>query len=205
MTDSDGLPFILDQGKRTKEDMILEASAVLFAEKGFHRTTTREIADKASVAEGTLYNYFKNKDDILMGIMTRLSQNRGWENTLTKTLTEDVQETLHTILEQRNQFILENKAMLYAVYSEMMVKPELQKRYYREMLLPMITAIQDNVQARIDQGDMRVVDAAISSRLLVALMNGIFLLSILGDDVVNDQWDVLDEAIVDLFFRGYQK
>lgn len=205
MSSPNKLPFHPVQERSSKEDRILEASAALFAEKGFHRATTREIADKAGVSEGTLYNYFKNKDDILMGIMTRLSQTRGWEDTLAKTLTEDVQENLHTILEQRNQFILENKAMLHAVYSEMMVKPELQKRYYREMLFPMITAIQDNVQARIDQGDMRVVDAAISSRLLVALMNGIFLLSILGDDVVNQQWDVLDEAIVDLFFRWYQK
>ena len=205
MSGTNSLPVHPVQEKSSKEIRILEASAALFAEKGFHRTTTREIAEKAEVSEGTLYNYFKNKDDILMGIMTRLSQNRGWEDTLPRTLSEDVQETLHTILEQRNQFILENKSMLHAVYSEMMVKPELQKRYYKEMLLPMITAIQDNVQERIDQGDMRVVDAAISSRLLVALMNGIFLLSILGDDVVNEQWDVLDEAIVDLFFRGYQK
>jgi AcrR family transcriptional regulator len=47
---------------------ILAAAARTFAEKGYANTTTREIADAADVAEGTLYNYFANKREILLAI-----------------------------------------------------------------------------------------------------------------------------------------
>jgi AcrR family transcriptional regulator len=47
-------------------EQILDAAARLFATKGFHRTTTREIAEAADVAEGTLYNYFENKNDLFI-------------------------------------------------------------------------------------------------------------------------------------------
>ncbi len=58
-------------------DKILAAASRLFAEKGFHRTTTKEIAEAADVAEGTLYNYFDNKNDLLLEIVNRLSENSG--------------------------------------------------------------------------------------------------------------------------------
>ena len=50
---------------------IMDAAVKIISEKGFKNTTTKEIAIKADVAEGTIYNYFKNKDDILMSIIER--------------------------------------------------------------------------------------------------------------------------------------
>jgi AcrR family transcriptional regulator len=47
---------------------ILAGAARVFAEKGYANTTTREIAEAADVAEGTLYNYFANKREILLAI-----------------------------------------------------------------------------------------------------------------------------------------
>src|SRR5512147_1631665 len=53
---------------------ILDAAARLFAEHGFHRTTTKDIAQAADVSEGTLYNYFENKNDLLFSILERLGE-----------------------------------------------------------------------------------------------------------------------------------
>jgi AcrR family transcriptional regulator len=47
---------------------ILAAAARIFAEKGYANTTTREIAGAADMAEGTLYNYFASKREILLAI-----------------------------------------------------------------------------------------------------------------------------------------
>ena len=49
-----------------KYDRILEAAIKVFAEKGFHQSTISQIARQAGVADGTIYLYFKNKDDILV-------------------------------------------------------------------------------------------------------------------------------------------
>ena len=52
-----------------KRELILEAAGRLFAEKGYHRTTTKDIAEASDVSEGTIYNYFSSKEDLLFGIL----------------------------------------------------------------------------------------------------------------------------------------
>ena len=48
-----------------KYQRILDAAVAVFAEKGFFVSRISDIADRASVADGTVYLYFKNKDEIL--------------------------------------------------------------------------------------------------------------------------------------------
>lgn len=52
-----------------KEKDIIESAIHVFAEKGFYNSRISEIADKANVAAGSVYLYFKNKDQILLKIM----------------------------------------------------------------------------------------------------------------------------------------
>jgi TetR/AcrR family fatty acid metabolism transcriptional regulator len=49
-----------------KYQRILEAAVRVFAELGFYQSTISQIAREAGVADGTIYLYFKNKDDILV-------------------------------------------------------------------------------------------------------------------------------------------
>jgi TetR/AcrR family fatty acid metabolism transcriptional regulator len=49
-----------------KYQRILEAAVAVFADKGFFNSRIADIADRADVADGTVYLYFKNKDEILM-------------------------------------------------------------------------------------------------------------------------------------------
>jgi TetR/AcrR family fatty acid metabolism transcriptional regulator len=64
--------FTLEAGIRTraksndKYHRILEAAVKVFAKQGFHKSTIAQIAREAGVADGTIYLYFKNKDDILV-------------------------------------------------------------------------------------------------------------------------------------------
>jgi TetR/AcrR family fatty acid metabolism transcriptional regulator len=51
-----------------KHQKILQAAVRVFAEKGFYNSRVSEIAKEASVADGTIYLYFKNKDDILISL-----------------------------------------------------------------------------------------------------------------------------------------
>jgi len=50
---------------RTKRK-ILEAALELFSTKGFYQTTTKQISLKAKIAEGTLFNYFKTKEELAL-------------------------------------------------------------------------------------------------------------------------------------------
>lgn len=48
-----------------KKHKILDASLILFVERGFHGTSTAEIAKTAGVATGTLFHYFKTKEELI--------------------------------------------------------------------------------------------------------------------------------------------
>jgi len=51
-----------------KHQKILHAAIKVFSEKGFYNSRVSEIAKEANVADGTIYLYFKNKDDILISL-----------------------------------------------------------------------------------------------------------------------------------------
>lgn len=57
------------QRSKVMVDAILQASAELFAEVGYARTTTNKIAQRAGVSVGSLYQYFPNKDCLLAGLL----------------------------------------------------------------------------------------------------------------------------------------
>ena len=55
-----------------KEKDIIEAAIKVFAEVGYHKAKISKIAEVASVATGSVYVYFKNKEDILLKIFEQL-------------------------------------------------------------------------------------------------------------------------------------
>lgn len=59
-------------GRRRRE--IVDAAVTLFIEKGFHKTTTREIARAAGFSIGTLYEYVASKEDVLYLVCEAIHQ-----------------------------------------------------------------------------------------------------------------------------------
>ena len=55
-----------DLKKEKTKEQILSAALQLFREKGIEGTTTKEISKRAGIAEGTLFNYFKTKEDLAL-------------------------------------------------------------------------------------------------------------------------------------------
>jgi AcrR family transcriptional regulator len=55
-----------EKNKEETKQRILKAALELFKEKGLEGTTTKEISKKAGIAEGTLFNYFKTKEDLAL-------------------------------------------------------------------------------------------------------------------------------------------
>ena len=55
--------------QKDRMDQILEAAEKLFAQKGFYPTTVGEIAEKARIAKGTIYLYFRDKRDLFFSVL----------------------------------------------------------------------------------------------------------------------------------------
>ena len=68
---------ISDRKKREKEQrktQIIEAAENLFYLKGYSATTMQEIADMAELSKGTLYLYFKNKEELLLEVGNKAAE-----------------------------------------------------------------------------------------------------------------------------------
>jgi len=55
-----------EQEQLLHKNLIINAAAKIFSEKGFERTTLDEIASLAEFSKGSLYNYFENKEDLFL-------------------------------------------------------------------------------------------------------------------------------------------
>jgi len=58
-----------EQMVEARRTQILLGAAQVFADKGFHKATTKEIAKAAGVSEGTIYNYFNTKRELLFALI----------------------------------------------------------------------------------------------------------------------------------------
>ncbi|MBT8141364.1 MAG: TetR/AcrR family transcriptional regulator [Gammaproteobacteria bacterium] len=83
-----------------REHDILSAASELFAEFGFNATSTKKIAAKAGVSEGTVFHYFSNKQELLTEIIGKMYAD----------LTHDTNEKIQNILDTKARlfFLAEN-------------------------------------------------------------------------------------------------
>lgn len=184
-----------------RRDEILNAAAHVFAEKGFERATTREIAAAADVAEGTLYNYFSSKEDILLEIMTRLT--RSIKDDDQEGLPEEnVRQFFDLMLRSRQEFVRQNFIMVKATLSEMLTHPELSRRYYQELLAPFTHQLQQYLEKHVQSGELKNINTRLATRVLMSTLLGMFVIYAIGDSDLQEDWDEVIEVTSNLFFDG---
>jgi AcrR family transcriptional regulator len=185
-----------------RRNQILDAASKVFAQRGFHGATTKHIAREAGVAEGTIYNYFDSKDELLIAILMRLSDVGKINAELREAPDQDARAFLLAIARHRMALIEEQYQTLQAVLPEIMVNPDLRDRFYRRFAEPLAALLERYVEARIESGDLRPVDAPLAVRSVQGMFIGLMLLRILGDRTVAARWDDLPDVVVDLLFDG---
>lgn len=194
---------IREQLIEARRVQILDAAASVFAEKGYHRATTKEIASTAGVSEGTIYNYFDNKADLLIGMMTRLAELSELPRELQDALQSDAREFLVEIFRDRiGRIVQGHEKMFQAILPEIMTNTELRERYYREFVQPTATMLEGYIQARVQMGDLRSVNVPLTVRAVQGMFIGLLMFRLLGDEPIQTGWDELPEVIGTIIFDG---
>ncbi len=200
--DEDAADPIRRQLIKARRHQILRAAATVFAEKGFHRATTKDIAQAAGIAEGTIYNYFDSKGDLLIGLLMRLSRVENLDAELTEALDKDAREFLVAVVRHRMALIEQNHEMLQAILPEVLVNADLRERFYRQFTQPMASMLEQYVKARAASGEVVPVDVPLAVRAVQGMFLGLLVLRILGDEVLQTRWDSVPEVIGSLIFDG---
>ncbi|MBE9105812.1 TetR/AcrR family transcriptional regulator, partial [Nostoc cf. edaphicum LEGE 07299] len=110
---------------------ILQAAQRLFASQGFDGTTTRDLAQAAGVAEGTLFRHFANKKAILVEVATN-----GWVEILTDLLTElsgmGSYKAVAQVMRRRMWNFQKNADLMRVCFMEVQFHPDLRDRIQLE-------------------------------------------------------------------------
>jgi AcrR family transcriptional regulator len=201
MTETDPVRELVLQARRNQ---ILDAAATAFAEKGFYGATTKEIAAAAGVSEGTIYNYFGSKFDLLIGLMARLAEIEQLPGELSQARQGEVREFFVSAFQQRLGRIEAGEEMLKAILPQVFVHEELRGQFYERYVLPIAAMLEAYIEAQIEQGRIRPVNAPLATRLVQGMFVGLLVLRILGDGPLHADWEQVPELLATMVLDGLQ-
>ncbi|MGE5224173.1 MAG: TetR/AcrR family transcriptional regulator [Omnitrophica WOR_2 bacterium] len=161
-----------------RKSQIVGAAVEVFTEKGFDEARMDDIAEKTGLSKGTLYLYFKNKDDLIMAILDRIFQqefsklerlNRGDLSAVeavrdfTQLMASEIGALLRLIpiIYQFLALAFRNRYVQHALQQYL--------NRYMDFLIPLI-------QRGIDAGEFRAVDPREVAIAIGAIVEGTILL-----------------------------
>ncbi|WP_342562689.1 TetR/AcrR family transcriptional regulator [Paenibacillus sp. FSL R7-0345] len=167
---------VKEDGQMTpKQISILEAAIEIFSDKGFSAASTSEIAQKAGVAEGTIFRYYKTKKDLLLSIvgptMSRMIAPfvmRNFNGVLDMPF-ESYEAFLRAFIVNRLDFARKNFKIIRILVQEIPFQPALRQQFAENVLdqvLERVTAITEHFKAEgevIDAPTPAIIRFTISS------------------------------------------
>ncbi len=137
--------------KKRREQMI-KGAVRLFIEKGFHRTTTREIAKESGFSIGTLYEYIGSKEDVLYlvcdaiyeEVRDRLHQQIDTDKTGLERLKKAIAALFHVIDEMQDEVLV--------MYQEAKSLPKEDLPYVLQKEVEMTEMMEEVIYACIEEG-----------------------------------------------------
>jgi TetR/AcrR family transcriptional regulator, fatty acid metabolism regulator protein len=190
---------------KTKENgkyqRILEAAVKVFAEQGFHQSTISQIAREAGVADGTIYLYFKNKDDILVQFFTYKTKQVFDKFREEVDKAENSFDKLRNLIRRHLQEFQNDRNMAVLYQAETHQNSRLVEEQIRDMSKLYLDIVSEIVEQGQEEGCIR-------KDIYVGLVKRFILGGV--DEVINTwlhsggKYDLASMAdpLVDLFIRG---
>lgn len=182
---------------------ILKAALRLFAKNGYDGTTTRELAEAAGVAEGTLFRYFPNKKVILVEVATQ-----GWIEILTDLLTELSEmgsyKAVAQVMRRRMLHLHKNADMLRVCFMEAQFHPDLRDRIQTEVIDKMTDVAEVFFQSAMEQGIYRPMNPKTVARVFLGMfaVAGFSQSTIMEPGAAAAEMQEMAEGLAEIFLNG---
>ncbi|MDO4936317.1 MAG: TetR/AcrR family transcriptional regulator [Sutterellaceae bacterium] len=186
-----------------KRQAILDATLCEFEANGFAAARIEDIAKRAGVAKGTVYNYFESKEALLMGLAGEFG------DLMQAALEDAARDTSGTVREHlekvSHQLLAENgngrlSRVLRVVWSEGLHRPELTRPIFEKFLLPKFAP--EGVMTQLVR-DENVPEVMRKYPFLLAapILQGIMWQTLIGQAAPLDLQDVY-KGYLDFVFAG---
>ena len=186
-----------------RRKQILDAAIALTAEQGFARTTIKQIARRAGVADGTIYNYFKNKEDILLAVVGLITEAEVRELHFAQAREMDFSTFVSEYVSHRMAEVDESFLVTKALMLEMMVNPDIGEAVGEQIFEPSFGVAEAYLSQLMAEGKLEPGDPVIAARLFASPLLGLLFLRMLGDKHVETHWDAYAEATGRLLLKAY--
>jgi AcrR family transcriptional regulator len=198
----------MNKGLYDKKTQILYAAIEIFAKEGLERGKIADIAKQAGIGKGTIYEYFKSKDEIFSAIES-LMVNDGIAQV--EQLINSKKSPTEKIEEMANYNINIHEAMgdSIIIFAEMWAQHSRGQRHghkktiFTDMYMGYHNAIKDILSDGIEIGEFRKMNKDGVATMLLAIIDGILWQSVIFKNVDNfNQWK--NEAIKS-FIKGIKQ
>ncbi|HLQ72693.1 MAG TPA: TetR/AcrR family transcriptional regulator [Bacillota bacterium] len=146
--------------KKRREQMI-RASIELFKQKGFHQTTTREIAKQSGFSIGTLYEYIRTKEDILFLVCDSVYELVHSRLAVALNREEPPVEKLMNVVELYFHIMDEMQEEVLILYQEVKSLKNESKNYIIQKELDMVSMLTKLIKCtnpqKVSDGDVEII------------------------------------------------
>jgi AcrR family transcriptional regulator len=191
-----GIP-ISERMRQRMRHRIFNVAARLFLNQGYHETSMRQVAEAAGMGKSTLYDYFRNKEEILLYFVEQEMDTTYQDAVRIAGMNIPVEEKLRRILRSLWAYLEENKEMTVLIVRESSrlgekatQRIDARRENYRKIL-------EGVIRQGIQEGVFRVANPTLAASALHSTMTMPWLW-VRGDEGVED---IVDE-LVDLFLSG---
>jgi AcrR family transcriptional regulator len=193
--------------KQTVSEMrrssILEGAEKVFCERGYYKATTKMVAKAAGVGEGTIYNYFKNKHQLLLALLEKIVM-EPIKKIMLENPPDDPRYFLNLIIENRSQFVRKYGSLLASLLTEISKNPQLMKEFYHKIIKPVSDLLENYLEKQKTSGQFRAINPLIISN---AIIGAIWLNSAFKESSLDNRYDdisqeKLTEELIDWIIGG---
>ena len=192
------MPKVTSMYKAEVKEKIVQAAIESFTQTGFDRTKMEDIAKRLGLSKGTIYLYFKSKEDLFLAICEYNIQKGDNEDAGLFIRKENVVSDAEQIYDNIRRREQGNDRVMLEMVAESARNPKLRKAMY-ELHVKVHEHVMEGVRNKIEQGFLRKdVDAISLAIALVALYDGLAVNRMLGiGDVANKRaWVTMIKAMI---------
>ena len=191
------------QPRRDRREEILKVSLHLFAEKGFHGTSMRDIAREANITEGLIYHYFASKRDLFRAIIEEYSF-----LPLLRTLPDlaeqlDLRALLIVLARGFFDVLRQNTQLTRLLLQEVQVFPEEKEAFFADAVGESISELAHILEGRMNDRARAQVVPQVASRIFFNALLAFFVEQEIlgGKHLLPEDEQVYVEHLVDMFVK----
>ena len=155
---------------------ILEAALAVFSTRGYGESTMADVAAEAGVGVGTLYNYYKNKRDLLISLVQNLLISESLIHILDNVKGQSNRDFMDSLLAERLEFGFSNSQTILFLMFEIQRDTKLRRLYVQKVVAPLLARIEGYIRAQVRSGAFRKVDEKVIARTMMGAIIGSTLL-----------------------------